>query len=202
MGVCIACSFFTVSKNYCCLLHKFHLATAIACCQTAQQYCFSTSIQSCEPIDTSTGLQSGFMFLGLPNGCIQEFSCLLKCLTCSVQLVILRVRFLTASRSSGCRLVLLAAGRMDPFCSWFGMIFPIGTKCSISRKQCLAYITSSCFTDVPSMSLVPTSGTSDNFLVSTTFILFRGYYIHLVDTYGTTWSFYDPIWILDWSQEG
>ncbi len=23
---------------------------------------------------------------------------------------------------------LLAVGRMDPFCSWFGMIFPIGTK--------------------------------------------------------------------------
>ncbi len=35
-----------------------------------------------------------------------------------------------------------------------------------------------------------------------TFILFWGYYIHLVSTYSTIWSFYDPIWILVWSQEG
>jgi len=142
------------------------------------------------------------MFLGLLNGCTQKLSCLLECLTGCNQLVILRVRFLTASRSSSCLLVLLAVGRMDPFCSWFGMIFPIGTEFSFSRKRCLAYITPSCFTDVPPMSLVPTSGTSNNLLVSTTFILFWGYYIHLVGTYGTIWSFYDPKWILVWSQEG
>ncbi len=69
----------------------------------------------------------------------------------------------------------------------------------LAMKAC---ITSSCFTDVPLMSLVPTSGTSNNLLVSTTFILFWGYYIHLVSTYSTIWSFYDPIWVLVWSQEG
>ena len=202
MGFCIASSFFTVYKNYRRFLHKFHLTTAVICCRTAQHYCFSTSIQSCEPIVTNTGLLSGFMLLGLLNCCIQKLSCLLECLTCRSQLVILRVRFLTATRSSGCRLVLLAVWSMDPFCSWFVMIFPIWTKLSISRKRCLAYITSSCFTEVPSMSLVPTSGTSNNLLFSTTFILFWAYYIHLVGTYGTIWSFYNPIWILVWSQEG